>query len=144
MVTICALYKFARLNDFEQMQQSLKDFMASVDARGTLLLAREGINGTISGSQEAIEKILAYLQADERFGRIDHKLSYSEQTPFKRLKVKLKKEIVTLGVADIDPTYSVGTYVAPSVWNELISDPELVFICNRVSASMTLVILTLL
>jgi len=131
MVTICALYKFARLNDFEQMQQSLKDFMASVDARGTLLLAREGINGTISGSQEAIEKILAYLQADERLGRIDHKLSYSEQTPFKRLKVKLKKEIVTLGVADIDPTYSVGTYVAPSAWNELISDPDVVLIDTR-------------
>ena len=131
MVTICALYKFARLDDFEEMQQPLKDFMVSVGARGTVLLAREGLNGTICGSQEAIEKILDFLAADERLGMIDHKLSYSEETPFKRLKVKLKKEIVTLGVADIDPTYSVGTYVKPSDWNDLISDPDVVLIDTR-------------
>jgi len=131
MVTICALYKFARLDDFEQMQQPLKDCMASVDARGTILLAREGINGTICGSQLGIDKILDFLAADERLGVIDHKLSYSEEMPFKRLKVKLKKEIVTLGVADIDPTFSVGTYVAPSEWNALISDPDVVLIDTR-------------
>jgi UPF0176 protein len=131
MVTICALYKFARLDDFEKMQQPLKDFMVSVGARGTVLLAREGLNGTICGSQEAIEEILDFLAADERLGKIDHKLSYSEKTPFKRLKVKLKKEIVTLGVADIDPTYSVGTYVKPSEWNDLISDPDVVLIDTR-------------
>ena len=131
MVTICALYKFARLDDFEKMQQPLKDFMVSVGARGTVLLAREGLNGTICGSQEAIEKILDFLAADERLGKIDHKLSYSEKTPFKRLKVKLKKEIVTLGVADIDPAYSVGTYVKPSEWNDLISDPDVVLIDTR-------------
>lgn len=131
MVTICALYKFARLDDFEKMQQPLKDFMVSVGARGTVLLAREGLNGTICGSQEAIEKILDFLAADERLGKIDHKLSYSEKTPFKRLKVKLKKEIVTLGVADIHPTYSVGTYIKPSEWNDLISDPDVVLIDTR-------------
>ena len=131
MVTICALYKFARLDDFEKMQQPLKDFMVSVGARGTVLLAREGLNGTICGSQEAIEKILDFLAADERLGKIDHKLSYSEKTPFKRLKVKLKKEIVTLGVTDIDPMYSVGTYIKPSEWNDLISDPDVVLIDTR-------------
>ena len=131
MVTVCALYKFARLDDFEQMQQPLKDFMVSVDARGTILLAREGINGTVCGSQQAIEKILSFLAEDERLGAIDHKLSYTEEMPFKRLKVKLKKEIVTLGVADIDPTFSVGTYVPPSEWNDLISDPDVVLIDTR-------------
>ncbi|MCS5591966.1 MAG: rhodanese-related sulfurtransferase [Gammaproteobacteria bacterium] len=131
MITICALYKFARLDDFEKMQQPLRNFMASVGARGTVLLAREGVNGTICGSQKAIDKILAYLEADERLDKIDHKLSFSKEMPFKRLKVKLKKEIVTMGVADIDPTYSVGTYVAPSDWNELISDPDVVLIDTR-------------
>ena len=131
MITICALYKFARLDDFEAMQQPLKDFMSSVDARGTILLAREGLNGTICGSQDAIDKILDYLAADERLGAIDHKLSYSKEVPFKRLKVKLKKEIVTMGVADIDPNYSVGTYVNPNDWNELISDPDVVLIDTR-------------
>jgi len=131
MVTICALYKFAKLDDFEAMQQPLKDLMVSLGARGTILLAREGINGTICGSQAAIEKILDYFGADERLGEIDHKLSYSKEVPFKRLKVKLKKEIVTMGVSDIDPTLSVGTYVKPREWNELISDPDVVLIDTR-------------
>ena len=131
MVTICALYKFAKLDDFEAMQQPLKDLMVSLGARGTILLAREGINGTICGSQAAIEKILGYFGADERLGEIDHKLSYSKEVPFKRLKVKLKKEIVTMGVSDIDPTLSVGTYVKPREWNELISDPDVVLIDTR-------------
>lgn len=131
MITICALYKFAKLDDFEVMQQPLKDYMASVDVRGTILLAREGINGTICGSQAAIEGVLNHLGADKRLGVIDHKFSYSKEIPFKRLKVKLKKEIVTMGVADIDPTFSVGTYVEPSEWNELISDPDVVLIDTR-------------
>ena len=131
MITICALYKFAKLDDFEAMQQPLKDLMVSLGARGTILLAREGINGTICGSQAAIEKILDYFGADERLGEIDHKLSYSKEVPFKRLKVKLKKEIVTMGVSDIDPTLSVGTYVKPREWNELISDPDVVLIDTR-------------
>ena len=131
MFTICALYKFSRLDDFDKMQRPLRDFMDSLNVRGTLLLAREGINGTISGSDSAINKILDYLNADKRLSNLEYKFSYSETVPFKRLKVKLKKEIVTLGIADVDPTYSVGTYVKARDWNELISDPEVVLIDTR-------------
>jgi len=131
MFTICALYKFSRLDDFEKIQQPLRDFMDSLHVRGTLLLASEGINGTISGCDSAINKILDYLNADKRLSDLEYKFSYSETVPFKRLKVKLKKEIVTLGVADVDPTYSVGTYVKARDWNELISDPEVVLIDTR-------------
>ena len=131
MFTICALYKFSRLDDFDKMQRPLRNYMDSLNVRGTLLLAREGINGTISGSDSAINKILDYLNADKRLSDLEYKFSYSETVPFKRLKVKLKKEIVTLGIADVDPTYSVGTYVKARDWNELIIDPEVVLIDTR-------------
>ena len=131
MLTVCALYKFARLDDFEKIQEPLKRFMQSLDIKGTVLLAREGINGTISGEKESINKVLDYLRLDQRLNNLEHKYSYSKKIPFKRLKVKLKKEIVTLGVSNIDPLYSSGTYVKPSDWNELINDPEVVLIDTR-------------
>ena len=131
MLTICALYKFTRLDDFEEIQSSLKLFLDSLNIRGTLLLAREGVNGTIAGDNDSIMKSLDYLQKDGRLAGLEYKLSYSEKTPFKRLKVKLKKEIVTLGVSDIDPTHSSGTYVKPADWNELINDPDVVLIDTR-------------
>ena len=131
MLTICALYKFTRLDDFEEIQSSLKLFLDSLNIRGTLLLAREGVNGTIAGDNDSIMKSLDYLQKDGRLAGLEYKLSYSEKPPFKRLKVKLKKEIVTLGVSDIDPTHSSGTYVKPTDWNELINDPDVVLIDTR-------------
>ncbi len=131
MLTICALYKFTRLDDFEKIQSSLKIFLDSLNIKGTLLLAREGVNGTIAGDNVCIMKSLDYLQKDERLSGLEYKLSYSEKPPFKRLKVKLKKEIVTLGVSDIDPIHSSGTYVKPVDWNELISDPDVVLIDTR-------------
>ena len=124
MLTVCALYKFARLDDFEKIQEPLKRFMQSLDIKGTVLLAREGINGTIAGEKDSINKVLDYLRLDQRLNNLEHKYSYSKKIPFKRLKVKLKKEIVTLGISNIDPLYSSGTYVKPSDWNELINDPE--------------------
>ena len=131
MLTICALYKFTRLDDFEEIQSSLKLFLDSLNIRGTLLLAREGVNGTIAGDNDSIMKSLDYLQKDGRLAGLEYKLSYSEKPPFKRLKVKLKKEIVTLGLSDIDPTHSSGTYVKPADWNELINDPDVVLIDTR-------------
>ena len=131
MLTICALYKFTRLDDFEEIQSSLKLFLDSLNIRGTLLLAREGVNGTIAGDNDSIMKSLDYLQKDGRLAGLEYKLSYSEKPPFKRLKVKLKKEIVTLGVSDIDPIFSSGTYVKPADWNELINDPDVVLIDTR-------------
>ena len=131
MLTICALYKFTRMDDFEEIQSSLKLFLDSLNIRGTLLLAREGVNGTIAGDNDSIMKSLDYLQKDRRLAGLEYKLSYSEKPPFKRLKVKLKKEIVTLGVSDIDPTHSSGTYVKPADWNQLINDPDVVLIDTR-------------
>ena len=131
MHAICALYKFTRLDDFETIQEPLKGFLDSLSVKGTLLLAREGINGTISGNQANLEKVLEYLQSDSRFLGLEYKFSYSKKTPFKRLKVKLKKEIVTMGLTEIDPTHSVGTYVKPKDWNKLINDPDVVLIDTR-------------
>jgi UPF0176 protein len=131
MLTICALYKFTRLDDFEEIQDPLKLFLDSLNIRGTLLLAREGVNGTISGDNDSIMKSLDYLQKDKRLVGLEYKFSYSEKPPFKRLKVKLKKEIVTLGVSNIDPTFSSGTYVKSADWNELINDPDVVLIDTR-------------
>ena len=131
MLTICALYKFIRLDDFEEIQVPLKIFLESLNIRGTLLLAKEGVNGTISGDNDSIMKSLDYLQKDERLVGLEYKFSYSEKPPFKRLKVKLKKEIVTLGVSNIDPIFSSGTYVKPADWNELINDPDVVLIDTR-------------
>ena len=131
MHAICALYKFTRLDDFEDIHKPLRSFLDSLSVKGTLLLAREGINGTISGSKESLENVLDYLQADERFHGLEYKLSYSKKIPFRRLKVKLKKEIVTMGLTEIDPTHSVGTYVKPKDWNNLINDPDVVLIDTR-------------
>jgi len=131
MLTICALYKFTRLDDFEEIQGPLKLFLDSLNIRGTLLLAREGVNGTIAGDNDSIMKSLDYLQKDKRLVGLEYKFSYSDKPPFKRLKVKLKKEIVTLGVSNIDPTFSSGTYVKPADWNQLINDPDVILIDTR-------------
>lgn len=131
MYTVCALYQFVRLDDFEEFRIPLRELMAMLEIKGTILLALEGLNGTISGSRVSINKIVQFIQDDGRFDNLEIKYSYSQITPFKRLKVKLKKEIVTLGVEDIDPLSSVGTYVAPQDWNALISDPETILIDTR-------------
>ena len=130
-VVVCALYKFAELNDYRELRQPLLDLMLAKDVHGTLLLAREGINGTIAGSREGIDAIKEWLGQDERFGGIDYKESFVDIQPFKRTKVKLKKEIVTMGVEGIDPKRTVGTYVEPRDWNDLISDPDVLLIDTR-------------
>ncbi|MCK7543715.1 rhodanese-related sulfurtransferase [Marinobacter bryozoorum] len=130
-VVVCALYKFAVLNDYRELRQPLLELMLAKDVHGTLLLAREGINGTIAGSRDGIDAIKDWLGKDERFDGIDYKESFVDIQPFKRTKVKLKKEIVTLGVEGIDPKRIVGTYVEPQAWNDLISDPDVVLIDTR-------------
>ncbi|MDD7984069.1 rhodanese-related sulfurtransferase [Lentisphaera marina] len=131
MYTVCALYKFVRLENYQEMREPLNQVMESNEVRGTLLLANEGINGTIAGPAKGIEAVLNYLNKDCGLEPIEYKNSFSEKAPFKRTKVKLKKEIVTMGVEGIDPLQSVGTYVKPSEWNELISDPEVVLVDTR-------------
>ena len=128
---VCALYKFVRLDNFTELRQPLLVLMEANDVRGTLLLAAEGINGTIAGSRIAIDNVLAWLNQDERLNPIDFKESFSDDNPFMRTKVKLKKEIVTMGVEGIDPNKVVGSYVTPADWNALIADPEVVVVDTR-------------
>lgn len=128
---VCALYKFVTLADYARLRQPLLDYMLAHEVRGTLLLAREGINGTVAGTRGAIDGLLAHLQADERLNPLDTKESYTATPPFLRSRVKLKKEIVTMGVEDIDPRQSAGTYVKPADWNALISDPEVLLVDTR-------------
>ncbi|MBT8045580.1 MAG: rhodanese-related sulfurtransferase [Pontiella sp.] len=129
--TVCALYKFVRLEDYKSLRQPLFNFMTQHAIRGTLLLAAEGINGTVAGPRDSISQLLSFLQADPRLTELEHKFSLHDTNPFKRAKVRLKKEIVTLGVAGIDPQHTAGTYVEPKDWNDLISDPDMVLIDTR-------------
>lgn len=131
MFTVCALYQFVRLDDFEKFREPLRELMVDLEIKGTVLLALEGLNGTVAGTQDSIDAFLKFLDEDGRFNHLEIKFSYSDKLPFKRLKVKLKKEIVTLGVSGIDPKESVGTYVSPQDWNDLISDPDVILIDTR-------------
>ena len=128
---VAALYRFVRLDDYESMREPLLNFCTERGVKGTLLLAHEGVNGTISGSETAIADVLSYLRSDDRLSDLDCKFSYHEERPFLRMKVKLKREIVTMGLEDIDPNQSVGRYASPVEWNELIDDPECLVIDTR-------------
>ena len=127
----CALYKFVSLPDFAELQAPLQKVMADNNVFGTLLLATEGINGTIAGLPTDVQAVLEWLEQQPLLSGIDQKNSYHSDIPFYRTKVKLKKEIVTMGVEGIDPRQVVGTYVKPSDWNALISDPEVVVVDTR-------------
>ncbi|MCK5884887.1 MAG: NAD-dependent epimerase/dehydratase family protein, partial [Alcanivorax sp.] len=111
--------------------RNVLDACVAAGTRGTLLLAREGINGTIAGSREGIDQVLHYLRRDPRLAALGHKESFDDHMPFYRMKVKLKKEIVTMGVSGIDPNKRVGTYVKPQDWNELVNDPDVLLIDTR-------------
>ncbi|MDF1609217.1 rhodanese-related sulfurtransferase [Hoeflea sp. YIM 152468] len=130
-VVVAALYHFARLSDHEALQPPLAEMCCDLGLKGTLLLAREGINGTIAGSRTAIDTVLAHLRAIPGLERLEHKESSAARMPFRRMKVRLKTEIVTMGVADIDPLEGVGAYVDPKDWNALISDPDTIVIDTR-------------
>lgn len=128
---VAALYKFVALPDYQQIAPRLKVHCDELGLKGTLLLAEEGLNGTVAGTRQAIDRLLAFLLQDHRFHGLSHKESHFEGAPFYRMKVKLKKEIVTMGVEGLDPKQIVGTYVKPKDWNALISDPEVVVIDTR-------------
>ncbi|MGN6305657.1 MAG: oxygen-dependent tRNA uridine(34) hydroxylase TrhO [Mesorhizobium sp.] len=128
---VAALYRFARLDGHEALRAPLAAFCCARGIKGTLLLASEGINGTVAGSAEAICELVAHLQALPGLDGLDVKYSHAADMPFHRMKVRLKREIVTMGVEGIDPGMSAGTYVEPSEWNALISDPDTVVIDTR-------------
>jgi UPF0176 protein len=130
-IRIAALYQFARFDDPAAIKPDLLACMEGAGVHGTLLLAREGINGTIAGSDEGIEAVLAHVRALPGCADIEVKESRAQTMPFHRTKVRLKKEIVTMGQPDLDPLAGVGTYVSPEDWNALISDPDTILIDTR-------------
>jgi UPF0176 protein len=130
-LTVASFYKFVRLDNYADKREPILTFCRSHGMRGTILLAEEGINGTIAGSTEAIHSVLAFLKSDPRLADLEHKASLTDKIPFERMKVKLKKEIVTLGKPEADPNQQVGIYVSPQEWNQIISDPEVVLIDTR-------------
>ena len=132
---VAALYHFVTLDDFEALRAPITEFCEARGIKGTLLLAHEGINGTVAGSAEAIDELIAYFKTGNifknRLAGLDVKYSHSNKPPFLRMKVKLKKEIVTLRAPEANPNNQVGTYLDPAEWNEIISDPEMVVIDTR-------------
>ncbi|MBD2594633.1 rhodanese-related sulfurtransferase [Nostoc spongiaeforme FACHB-130] len=128
---VAAFYKFVSLPDFAEKQEPLLSFCLAQGIKGTILLAAEGINGTIAGSRQGIDAVFAYLGSDRRLIDLEYKESYAQTPPFERMKVRLKSEIVTLGLPEVDPNQQVGIYVTPAEWNELISDPEVTVIDTR-------------
>jgi UPF0176 protein len=130
-----AMYHFVSLPHFEKFREPLLNFCVSKGIKGTLLLADEGINGTVAGFEKSVLELLEYLKNDplfeDSFKGLGHKESWSDKHPFYRMKVKLKKEIVTLGVPGVSPTKMVGQYVKPKDWNSIISDPAVVIIDTR-------------
>jgi UPF0176 protein len=132
---VAAFYQFARLPDYRELREPLRASCAGLELKGSILLAQEGINGTLAGSDDAVDTFVEELRHGPLFGgRLDHlelKFSQAATMPFQRLKVRLKKEIVTLGDANVDPTQQVGTYVEPAEWNALIAEPDTLVIDTR-------------
>jgi UPF0176 protein len=130
-VVVVTLYRFVRLPDHRELRTRLADLCQQLDITGTLLLAPEGINGTLAGSRGAVDEFRSVLLDDPRFQQTEYKESFTADMPFYRMKVRIKKEIVTLGEPAADPIRRVGTYVAPEDWNTLISDPDILVIDTR-------------
>ena len=131
LLVVAAVYKFVKLADCAAMREPLLAQCDTLGITGTLLLAEEGINGTIAGTRSGIDNILAYLRSDPRLADLEHKESAADQPPFYRMKVKLKKEIVTMGVPGINPTEQAGQYVKPEDWNALINQTDVLLVDTR-------------
>ncbi|MCZ6668938.1 MAG: rhodanese-related sulfurtransferase [Gammaproteobacteria bacterium] len=130
-IVVAALYHFVALDNYRELRQPLLNMMLKNHVRGTLILAQEGINGTIAGSRVAIDLILDWIRSDHCLQQLRCTFSYDDEMPFYRSRVKLKREIVTMGVEGIDPNRVVGTYVKPEDWNSLVSDPEVTLVDTR-------------
>lgn len=128
---IATFYKFANIWDLKAKQKQILAWCQSQEVKGTIILAEEGINGTISGREKAIATVLTQLRSLPNLADLEHKESTAQKLPFVRLKVKIKSEIVTLGLPEVKPNQQVGTYVNPQDWNQVIADPEVVVIDTR-------------
>ena len=130
-VIVAALYHFTKFSDYKKLQDPLRKICNSEGIKGSLLIAYEGINGTISGSRSGIDAVLKHIRSMPGCSDLEHKESFASEIPFKRMKVKLKKEIVTMGQPHLDPTLNVGNYIEPSDWNNLISQDDVIVIDTR-------------
>jgi UPF0176 protein len=130
-IKVAALYRFANFTQPEMLQPQIAAWCAEHGLKGTILVATEGVNGTVAGTEAGIDAIVAHLRTLPGCAELDVKYSHANEMPFYRMKVRVKKEIVTLGVDGIDPKREVGTYVQPEDWNALISDPDTVLIDTR-------------
>jgi len=130
-IVVAALYQFAVMPDYAHLQAPLLQSCLNNGVFGTILLASEGINGTIAGSRQGIDAVVAHIHADERLRQLEYKESHAVTMPFHRMKVRLKREIVALGVPEVNPACDAGTYVKPQDWNALISAPDVVVIDTR-------------
>lgn len=131
MFIVAALYKFVNLPDYKDLQPKILQVCLENEIQGTLLLAEEGINGTVAGPRGGIDTLLAFLKNDPRLADLNPKEAINEVQPFYRMKVRLKKEIVTLGAPGTDPKKMVGAYIKPADWNDLIADPEVLLVDTR-------------
>ena len=129
-ITVCALYKFVEIKNLKELKNKILSFIKENNIYGTILIANEGINGTVSGDNSKIINLINFLQSDVRFSNIEYKLSFTNKNPFYRTKVKLKKEIVTLGVK-IKKTHYNATYINPEEWNEFIKKDDVILIDTR-------------
>jgi UPF0176 protein len=129
-ITIIAFYKFVSLTDIDQLKKPIFDFLVDNEIRGTILLAPEGINGTVSGTEGAINKLILWLREDPRLADLEFKFSRFDRRPFQKTKVKLKKEIISFG-RTLAPDQPVGNYVTAEEWNELLDDENVVVIDTR-------------
>ena len=130
-IVAASFYKFIELPDYAARRGPLLAHCEAIGVKGTILLAAEGINGTIAGTRSSVQAVLQFLRADARLGDLEHKEAATAQMPFYRMKVRLKREIVTLGVPGLQPARLAGTYVPPSEWNALLDDPQVVLIDVR-------------
>lgn len=130
-ILVAALYKFARVPEPQALAEQLRTHGAELGVLGTLLVAREGINGTIAAAKDAIGAMLEGIRAQPALAALEAKFSWVDETPFRRLKVHVKPEIVTMGVPDVDPTTRVGTYLTPAQWNQLLQNEDVVLLDTR-------------
>ena len=130
-ICIISFYKFVTILDLEELKIQIENICSMFETKGTILIAPEGINGTIEGSKNNIKKFLETLKNNKKFSDIIPKYSYSPKDSFNRMKVRLKKEIVTIGNTEVNPNKYIGKYIEPNDWNELISDPNTILIDTR-------------
>ena len=130
-ILVATLYKFVEVIDLNALQDQLYSICKKNEVMGTILIANEGVNGTISAKPKNLKKALISIQKDDRLSNIEIKYSSTDKQPFHRMKVRLKKEIVTIGLPEINPNKTVGSYIKPEDWNDIISDPDVILIDTR-------------